>query len=166
MEILIGVFCVAVAMDLRFYRIPNLCIFTGMVSGLIMTYVSYSIEEMLGACVAMAAVFMVFYPFFLIGGLGAGDVKLLMMTGCFIRQKRLLQYLVVTFAVAAVISGVKILLFYESRQRLFYLGSYFRKLLLTGNVENYIADKSNKRCVIRLSIPAFISLLMMCAGLY
>lgn len=166
MEILIGVFCVAVVMDLRFYRIPNLCILTGMVSGLIMTYVSYSVEEMLGACVAMAAVFMVFYPFFLIGGLGAGDVKLLMMTGCFIRQKRLLQYLMVTFAVAAVISGVKLLLFRESRQRIFYLGSYFRKLLITGNMENYIVDKSNKRCVIRLSIPAFISLLMMCAELY
>lgn len=166
MEILIGVFCVAVFMDLRFYRIPNLCILVGVVSGLIMTCVSYSIEGMLEACVAMAAIFMAFYPFYLMGGLGAGDVKLLMMMGCFIRREHLIQYLLITFVLAAGISVVKLLLFQESRQRLFYLEKYLKKIALTGSMENYIVDKSNKRCVVRLSIPAFISLMMMCAGLY
>ncbi|MDE7205549.1 MAG: prepilin peptidase [Lachnospiraceae bacterium] len=166
MVILIIVFCVAVYMDLRFYKIPNLCIFTGIVSGLIMTTVSYSVAEMLIACVTMAAIFAAFYPFYLMGALGAGDVKLLMMTGCFIQCERIIQYLLVTFIAAAVISAVKIALFQESRERVWYFGRYLKKAVITGNVEAYIVNRTNKRCVIRLSVPAFVSLVMMCMGVY
>ena len=166
MGILIGVFCVAVCMDLRCYKIPNLCILVGIVSGLIMTCMSHSVVEMLGACIAMIIIFLAFYPFYLIGGLGAGDIKLFMMTACFIQEKRLITYLFVTFALAAVISATKILFFRESRQRLFYLGQYLKKAALTGSIDNYIVDKKNEKCVIRLSIPAFMSLLIMCFGIY
>ena len=166
MTILISVFCVAVCMDLRFYKIPNLCILVGIVSGLIMTCMSYSVVGMLEACIAMIIIFLTFYPFYLIGGLGAGDIKLLMMTACFIQEKRLITYLLVTFALAAVLSVIKMLLFHESRQRLIYLAQYLKKAALTGSIDNYIVDKKNKKCVIRLSIPAFMSLLIMCFGGY
>ena len=166
MVILISVFCAAVYMDLRFYKIPNLCILVGMISGLIMTCVSYSVIEMLAACVAMVIVFAVFYPFYLMGGLGAGDVKLLMMTGCFIKSERLIQYLMVTFGVAAVISAIKMLLFRESRERILYFGGYLKKLVLTGCMDSYRVDTTNKRCVVRLSVPAFVSLILMCMEVY
>lgn len=166
MAILIGVFCVAVCMDLRFYKIPNLCIYTGMLFGLIMTYVSYSVVGILGTCIAMSVIFMVFYPFYLIGGLGAGDVKLLMMTACFIHKERFIKYLFVTFMLAAAISVIKMLLFRESRQRLVYLAQYLKKAALTGSIDHYITNRENKRCVIRLSIPAFMSLIVMCLGVY
>ncbi|MCD8037578.1 MAG: prepilin peptidase [Lachnospiraceae bacterium] len=166
MGIFIGIFCVAVFMDLRFYKIPNLCILAGMAVGLNMTYVSYSVEGALGACAAAGLIFMAFYPFYLAGGLGAGDVKLLMTAGCFAAGERLIQYLLVTFAAAAAIAAIKTMLFRESRERFLYLGRYLRKAALTGSVDNYVTDKTNKRCVIRLSVPALISLLMMCAGLY
>ena len=166
MVILIGVFCAAVYMDLRFYKIPNWCILAGVVSGLIMTYVSYSVVGMLAACVAMVTVFAVFYPFYLMGGLGAGDVKLLMVAGCFIRGERLLQYLLIMFGAAAVISIVKIALFRESRERIVYFTGYFKKAVFTGCVDSYRVDMANKRCVIRLSVPAFVSLILMCMGVY
>lgn len=166
MAIFIGVFCVAVYMDLRFYKIPNLCILIGMTFGLIMTYVSYSFAEVFQAYIAMGVIFISFYPFYLLGGLGAGDIKLLMMTACFIQKERLIKYLFVTFILAAVFSVTKMLLFRESRKRLFYLGQYLKKAILTGNVENYVVDKKNKKCVIRLSIPAFMSLIIMYLGGY
>jgi len=137
-----------------------------MLSGLIVTLMSYSVVGMLGACIAMSFIFMVFYPFYLIGGLGAGDVKLLMMTACFIREERLIKYLFVTFALAAAISVIKMLLFRESRQRLVYLAQYLKKTALTGSIDHYITNKENKKCVIRLSIPAFMSLIVMCLGVY
>lgn len=166
MIILIGIFCVAVYMDLRFYKIPNLCIFAGVVCGLIMTYMSYSVVEVLASCMVMAITFAAFYPFYLMGGLGAGDVKLLMMTGCFIRCEQIMQYLLVTFIVAAAISAIKIVLFRESRERVWYFGRYLKKAVLTGSVDSYMMDRTNKRCVIRLSVPAFVSLVMMCMGVY
>lgn len=166
MGILIAVFSIAVIVDLHSYRIPNLCVLAGALAGMVMMYMSYSFEGILVACVSMLFIFMVFYPFYLIGGLGAGDIKLFMMTGCFISQKQMIIYLLVTFVIAAIAAAVKLLMYHESRQRLVYLGRYLKKLMLTGQPENYNTDKGNAHCVVRLSVPAFISLLMMYAGIY
>ena len=166
MGILIGVFSVAIFTDLRSYRIPNLCICIGAVAGLIMTYVSYSFAGILSALVSMLIIFMAFYPFYLLGGIGAGDVKLFMMVGCYIKQDALFRYLLVTMVLAAAWSVVKMLVYAESRERLFYLGRYIRKAVLTGTIDEYQIDKTQKRCVTRLSIPAFISLILMCMGVY
>lgn len=166
MGILIGVFSVAIFTDWRCYRIPNICICIGAVAGLIMTYVSYSFAGLLSSLAGMMIIFMAFYPFYLLGGIGAGDVKLFMMLGCFIQGDMLLRYMLVTMAIAAAWSVIKMLVFAESRERLFYLGRYIRKAALTGAIDEYQIDKTQKRCVIRLSIPAFISLLLMCMGVY
>lgn len=167
MAVLMFVFFAAAYMDLHFYKIPNLCILTGILSGVIMTYVSYSFGGIFWAFAAAGVIFAGFYPFYLMGGLGAGDVKLLMMTGFFIHDARLLiKYLFATFALATVISIVKMILFAESRERLFYLGRYLKKAALTGSFDNYIVDKENRKCVIRLCIPAFVSLAAMWVGVY
>ena len=169
MGILIGVFCVVIFMDWRYYRIPNSCIFTGIAAGLIMTYRSYALAGLLEAVGLAAVIFFAFYPFYLMGALGAGDVKLFMMTGCYrsyMGTDGLIHYLLVTMAIAAVISAVKMIVYAESRERLFYLARYLRKAAVTGAVDTYQIDKTQTRCVVRLSIPAFLSLLLMCAGVY
>lgn len=166
MGILIGVFSVAVFADWCYYRIPNVCIAIGTAAGFCMTYMSYSTAGIFQAVTNMFCVFMIFYPFYLLGGIGAGDVKLFMMMCCYARGEKLMYYLIVTMFLAAVISVLKMFLFAESRERLFYLGRYLRKAALTGAVDTYQIDKTQKRCLIRLSIPAFISLLLMCVGMY
>lgn len=166
MGILIGVFSVAVFTDWRFYRIPNLSIVIGITAGLYITYMSYSASGILESLVSMFFTFMAFYPFYLIGGIGAGDVKLFMMVCCYIRGNRLLYYMLVTMLLAAIMSGVKMIVFAESRERLFYLARYLRKAVLTGAIDEYRIDKTQKKCVIRLSIPASISLLFMFIGIF
>lgn len=166
MGILIGVFSVAVFWDWRYYRIPNICIAAGILSGLIMTYVSDSLGGLIMAMAVMFAVFLSFYPFYLLGGVGAGDIKLFMMAGCYIRGDRLVRYLFVTMLIAAGVSVLKMVLYVESRERLFYLMRYIRKAALTGAIDEYQIDKTQKRCVIRLSVPAFISLILLCGGVY
>lgn len=160
MGILIGVFSIAVYTDWRSYRIPNWCILIGMAAGLIMTAMSYSVLGVVESVIDMFIIFSSFYPFYLLGGIGAGDVKLFMLTGCYIRGEALLHYLLTTMVIAAVISMIKMILFAESRERLFYLGRYLRKVALTGAVDEYEIDKAQKKSVIRLSIPALISLVL------
>ncbi len=67
---------------------------------------------------------------------------------------------------AAVCSILKMLVYKESRERLFYLMRYIKKAVLTGAMDEYQIDRTQKKCVIRLSIPAFVSLILMCAGAY
>lgn len=169
MGILIGVFCVVIFMDWYHYRIPNVCIIAGMVAGLIMTCMSYSLNGLWEAVGAAAVIFLAFYPFYLLGTLGAGDVKLFMMVACYrgcMGTGGLLHYLLVTMVIAAVVSVGKMVLYTESRERLFYLMRYLRKVAVTGTADAYQVDRMQKRCVVRLSIPAFLSLLFMCAGMY
>lgn len=166
MGILIGVFSAVIFMDWRYYKIPNVCISIGILAGLIMTFLSDSVMGVGAAAVSMIIIFLSFYPFYLLGGIGAGDVKLFMMLGCYIRGETLMHYLFVTMLAAAVLSLLKMAVYVQSRERLFYLMRYIRKAVVTGVLDEYQIDKSEKRCVIRLSIPAFISLLLMCANVY
>lgn len=169
MKILMGVFGVIVFMDWRYYRIPNLCIVTGIAAGLIMTYLSYSFGGLLQAIGVACVCFIVFYPFYLIGALGAGDVKLFVMMGCYSTQMGVdgfIHYMLVTMVIAAAISIVKMIVYAESRERLRYLVIYLRKAAITGAFDPYQIDMTQKRCVVRLSIPAFLSLILMCGRLY
>ncbi len=169
MGILIGVFCVVIFMDWYHYKIPNACIMVGMAAGLIMTYMSYSINGLWDAVRAAAMIFIALYPFYRLGAMGAGDVKLFMMVGCYrscMGIEGFIDYMLVTMVIAAVVSAAKMSMYTESRERFFYLMRYLRKAAVTGTVDAYEVDKTKKRCVIRLSIPAFLSLLLMCAGVY
>lgn len=165
MGILIGVFSAAIFMDWRYYRIPNVCIAAGTAAGMAQAYMSESWRGVAAAAVCAGIIFLVFYPFYILGGLGAGDIKLFMMTGCYIRDDALIQYMLVTMAIAGIWSLLKMAVYAESRGRLLYLVRYIRKAVLTGAVDEYQIDKTQKRCVIRLSIPAFASLLLMQAGI-
>lgn len=169
MRILIGVFCAAIYTDWRYYRIPNLCILLGMAAGLIQTAVSCTWGELICALGAAAVLFLAFYPFYLLGALGAGDVKLFMMMGCYqalIGTDGLIQYMFVTMILAAISSIIKMIVYTQSRERLLYLVRYLRKAILTGAVDAYEIDKTQRCCVVRLSIPAFISFILMCIGVY
>jgi hypothetical protein len=68
--------------------------------------------------------------------------------------------------IAAAISIVKLIVFREARERFIYLGQYIRKIILTRAVGDYKVDKGNKRALIRIAVPAFISLLLMYSGVY
>jgi Flp pilus assembly protein protease CpaA len=166
MGILIGVFIVAIFTDLKYYKIPNLLILIGIISGLVYSAFKYSYKAIPQSLLCMAVVFICFYPFYIIKGLGAGDIKLFMMTGCFIRNDSLLNFILVTMIIGAVISIIKMIVHKESRQRLFYLGRYIRKAVITKSLDEYEIDKTNKKAVIRIAVPAFISLMLMCVGVY
>ena len=68
--------------------------------------------------------------------------------------------------IAAAISAVKMIVYAESTERRLYLMRYLRKAAMTGAVDAYQVNKEQKRCVVRLSIPAFLSLILMCVGVY
>lgn len=166
MGILISVFLAAVFTDLRSYKIPNVCIAAGSLSGLVMAYREYAAAGVLTAVCQGAVIFAALYPFYLIRGLGAGDIKLLMMTGFYLQGQRLFAYLLVTMLLAGAIAGVKMLCIKESRERLLYLVRYIKRAAVTGIADSYETDNTRPANVVRISVPAFASLLLLCAGIY
>ena len=166
MGILICLMVIVTITDMREYKIPNIFILFGMTGGFYLTFKAYSLEGVVTSLGQMLLIFLAFYPFYLLKGIGAGDVKLLMMTATYIHGGRLFNYIFVTMIIAAIISVAKMICFAESRERFFYLIKYVKKAAITGAVDEYEIDTSNKRNLIRLSVPALLSMLILTAGVY
>lgn len=77
--VLIGLQLVSSIFDLKSYRIPNMIVYPGMLAGLALSWHGWAD---FGAKLAFILVFDIIAVLFPMGG--AGDIKLIMMTACFL----------------------------------------------------------------------------------
>ena len=161
MELLIGILIAAALMDMFWYRIPNWCIAPGMAVGLFLGW-QQGMEVVLMLLVQSALIFAVFYPFYLLGGIGAGDVKLFMLLGCYLEQHKLIICISAAMVLAGVVALVKLIRFAECREHIKKVFYYLRKLVRTGAVNEEMPVRT-KASTIRLAVPVLCSTLL-CAG--
>lgn len=105
------------------------------------------------------------YPFFKIGGLGAGDVKLLGVTAGYLPFGKVLVFLFCSLLIAAMISVVKMWKDHIFRERMRYLSAYLEQVVRTGRWKFYQAE-CKFSMGIRMSGPVFISVLLYLGGVY
>ena len=148
MELLIGILIVAAFMDMWHYKIPNWCIAPGMAAGLFLSWQQ-------GA--------EVFYPFYLMGGIGAGDVKLFMLLGCYLEQHKLMVCIGIAMMLAGAAALVRIICSKECRQHVKEVLCYVYKMLRTGAMTDDMPLKS-RAAVIRLAVPVLCSTLLCMGG--
>jgi len=82
--LLLGLLAVAVAIDFNRHRIPNLIVLLGLVSGLLGQAYLVGISGIGSAFLGVLIGFVLFLPFYALGGMSAGDVKLMAMVGAFL----------------------------------------------------------------------------------
>jgi len=163
MMILIGILTVAAITDLRRYKIPNGCIGAGMLAGLGLALWQDGAVAVFLALIQMAVVFALFYPLYLMRGLGAGDVKLLMLLGCYLDRTQLEACIALTMALAAVVAVIKLAALPEARANLRQLGGCTRKLLKTGAWDGFCPTVTGAG-VVRLAPGVLISVLALMGG--
>ena len=111
----VAVLISAAITDVRRGRIPNILVIililfqTGflLISQAVLNKPLLSGSEIFHRILAAAVVFMFLYPFFKIGGLGAGDVKLLTVTVLSVTSP--IYFLMAVFAIGAFVSVIKII---------------------------------------------------------
>lgn len=114
-----------------------------------------------------ALVMALLYPFFKIGGLGAGDVKLLGAAAGYLPFEKILTFLFCSLLIAAMISAVKMWRKHIFGQRIRYLSAYMEDVMLTGRWKRYqTAGQEKKSAGICLSGPVLISVLLYLGGVY
>lgn len=129
---------IAVFTDRKRGKIPNWLIFAGVVVGILTTD---TIKENL--IQAAAALFFLF-PFFVIGAVGAGDIKCICMIGLYLDRDLFILSILYSFSIAALISFFFIL-------KTFIL---------------YKTLKYNKNQIIHLAFPIFCGVLLSSGGTY
>lgn len=90
--------------------------------------------------ISMFLAFLLLYPLFKIGTLGAGDIKVLIMTGSFLAVKEFIAVLLTIFIVAAAMSVGKLLVERNGRERLICLLSYASAVAKSRRWELYGED--------------------------
>ena len=114
---LTGILTMAALWDLFYAKIPNCLILTGYITAfcnVLMQEKNRWPDLFLG----MLLPYLLGYVFFAIGNLGAGDVKLISVTGAFLGVKEVLHCIGGAIVVGAVIGGLKILIETQRQRRL------------------------------------------------
>lgn len=112
-------------------------------------------------------IILLLYPFFKIGTIGAGDVKLLGVTAGYLPFKKILVFLFVSLLVAAVISLVKMWKNNNFSERLWILFRYFADVLREGKWYRYPdMGKKIQAAGICMSGPVLLSILLYLGGVY
>lgn len=82
--LLLGLLGVAVASDLRRHRIPNVLVLLGLCLGLASQFYVGGSDGLRDGALGLLVGFGIFLPLYALGGMAAGDVKLMAMVGSFL----------------------------------------------------------------------------------
>ena len=127
----------AVYTDYRQNRIPNWIIIFGLISGCFISYMYGGIGMLLEGLLGIVLPIVLLYPVFVIGGMGAGDLKLFAVVGSYLGIKGITISFISAFIVGATISLVKMICFHNFKERIYYFFSYLSDLFLKGKWQLY-----------------------------
>lgn len=166
-SLLLLLLLLATLADLKSDRIPNGFVVLGIAIGALCSLRHGS--DIWHMVVSMLLAFLLLYPLFKIGALGAGDVKIFMMIGSFVEVKELLMVLVLSFIIGALCSLIKLLSEHNGRERLYYFLSYISEVVKTKQwkiygehmTQDYEQYRRNK---IHFTIPVLFSVALWIGG--
>src|SRR5215469_15665050 len=113
---------VAAVFDIRYRRIPNWLVLTGIVAGLLWNLSASGLSGLLHASEGLGLGFALYFPLYLIRARGAGDVKLLAATGAITGPGNIFLICILTAILGGVIALIVLLIYGRLRRTFFNLG--------------------------------------------
>lgn len=148
---------IACGMDIKQRRISNRLILTGLCIAVVRRCIQKGMIGIVEVLFLSSFPVIVLYLLFLIGVLGAGDIKLFSLIGSFLNFKQLVMCMVYAFVTAAIFSLGKLLLHGNFKTGL-HNGMMYLFRLSKGEKEAYQSE-DKKEHTICFSIPVLIGLL-------
>jgi len=128
---LVVILVTATVTDIVGHRIPNWLSLGGAVLGLVLSSVFFGPAGALTACVGWAVGLGLLLPFYMAGGMAAGDVKLMATVGAFVGWKLVLAAAACTLIFGGVLAVLKIALHAQARATLTRYGQMFKVFFTT-----------------------------------
>lgn len=168
-SILLFLLLLSALADLKTDRIPNGFILLGMLIGIAGSLLSG--RDLLDIPTSVCLAFLLLYPLYKIGVLGAGDVKLFVMIGSFLTVGELMRILAGAFVIGAGFSLVKLIAERNGRERFHYFFSYLCEVLRTGHWRIYGEDLKQDyhtycKNKIHFAVPILFSAVCRMGGLF
>lgn len=139
MEILIAAVTagLAAASDLRKGQIPNALVLAGALPGIIFILLCEGAAGLPLLLIKMLWPFLLLIGLWWIGGIGGGDVKLLMALSIYFSVREMLLVLSVSFVLAAGFAAAKMIVRGEFLERILHFGSYCAACVNTRTLMRY-----------------------------
>lgn len=155
---LYAILIVAVVQDVTRMKISNRLILTGVILSAAFGIFLGGMPRLIQVLLNISFPVIVLYLLYLIGALGAGDIKLFSVIGGFTNLKMLLDCMLAAFVAGAVISLIK-LLYYRNLQLSLFRASCFFRELFSGKVSSYRKEWTGEQNLMHFSIAIFIGFL-------
>jgi len=107
----------AVITDYKYFKIPNPLNLWGLISAIYFNLFLYGQYNLDSIAIGFVIPFVILYPVFMVGGIGAGDIKLLCVIGTVIGIKSIMIFTVSCFLIAGIIGIVKLILLWIHGKR-------------------------------------------------
>ena len=148
---LYAILIVAVVQDITSMRISNRLIIMGL-------FLSMAFGIVLGGMPRIIQVLIMLYLFYLIGVLGAGDIKLFSVIGGFTNLKILTDCVLAAFVAGAVIAVLKMLYMRNLRISLFKAQVFLRELF-SGKFSSYRNGWVQEQNLMHFSVAVLLGML-------
>ena len=140
MYLCLTVLAIALAIDVVSGRIPRSLSIAGLVLSQIYTLCrTGSVTDAMYALLCGIMVVVILYPLFAIGGLGAGDIKLMMMLPGFMGIRASICAIMCSFVFCAAIGTVLLIIRGNMRSRLTAVKNYITAVRSSGRISRYEA---------------------------
>lgn len=156
--VLYAILIIAVILDFKYTKISNRLILVGIFLALAFWVIKgREVSDFIYVLWNISFPVIVLYLFYLMGVIGAGDVKLFSVIGGFVNFKELVICMLCSFAVGAVISLGKMLFCGTLREGLHNAGCYFWGLV-KGECKSYGRGSKEKKNQIHFSLAIILGL--------
>lgn len=152
---------IAVILDFATGKISNKLILTGFLLSFIFTIVVNKhsiIYYLLGTLIPILVLLFIF----VIGGIGAGDVKLFAVIGGFIGYQGVLKCIITSFIVGAIIAVFKLLIQRNLIQTLHNISLFIFRISQSKQIQTIEREKSN---TIHFTLPILFGVLYYIGGI-
>lgn len=142
-------------MDIRTKRVSNRLVVFGWLVGFVSNLAMYGWAGSIYFFIRMMVPVLIFYLFFLMRVLGAGDIKLFSVISGFIGLRELAEIIVYSFLAGAVFSLIVLIHNRNLPARLIYVSDYIKTVLVTKSIPKYDCESDGKQNVIPFSAAIF-----------
>ncbi len=160
---LYAIIIVAVVQDFKNMKISNRLILMGLVLSMAFGIFLGGMPRIIHILLNISFPVVVLYLLYLLGVLGAGDIKLFSVIGGFTNFKTLTDCMLVSFVIAAVIALCK-MLYHRNLKSSLFKGQLFLKEVLGGNISSYRETMAEERNLMHFSVAIFLGLLLVHQG--
>ncbi len=130
--------------DLKDNKIKNIVVYPFMLIGFILNIINNGITGGLSSIYGILIPILLLMILFIMGALGAGDIKLFSAIGAIKGDSFIIKTMVASFLCGGILAIIFMLFRKNGRERLVYLITYIGLIFLTGDIIPYTNKSNNK----------------------